>query len=131
MNPLDQSIQHWEQLLTIAQKQLGQPITRVAINMKFKFGDSEFSAATSDCAMCRASGFRCDDCLVYMETWEDGCKGTPYAILVDILDGDTPKIVTERIVQVINDEVNFLKSLKGKYDAEKNTDWCWWPWPQE
>lgn len=121
LKALERSIKHWEELLTIANKELGKPIERITLSSKFRFGKSLFDISGKKCALCNVHyEYLCNGCPVYEKVYETICSGTPWEEVHDFLWNTSDKSkVTKKLVKLVEKEVKFLKSLRPPKKAAK------------
>ena len=90
--PLEQSIIHWETNLQHAKE--GHP--------------ARITYGVLSCPLCKANP-SCESCPVMIQTDMSRCNGTPYGAVAKLLESGDPD--QEALVQAVQAEVNFLKSL--------------------
>lgn len=116
---LNQSIAHWERLLEIAKKEKGKVLG--IDSGEWMFGKSVFDISPGECALCEVYGDTlCKKCPVFKKTGYGLCYSTPYITLTDALEEElhlhSSKVtktskVTKKIVEIVEAELDFLKSL--------------------
>lgn len=107
--PLQKSIKKYEKIVSILMLNIGKSYSfsegdfSVDGKLLFKFGGSY-------CDLCK--NYSCYRCPVYYKTNETMCCGTPYDKILEYRNNHPTGIITQKVIDLFIDELNFLRTLK-------------------
>lgn len=109
LTPLQKSIKKYEKIVSILMLNRGKSYSfsegdfSVDGKLLFKFGGSY-------CDLCK--NYSCYRCPVYYKTNETMCCGTPYDKILEYRHNHPTGIITQKVIDLFIDELNFLRTLK-------------------
>jgi hypothetical protein len=114
---LNATILRWRGLLKIAKEAKGKEVFVLEL-YKFRLGRRYILLGTQVCPLCKEfySSY-CQGCPIYTRTHQHGCTLTPYYKVISSLRDCS--VVTDDLIDAIQEEVEFLESLTTK---ERNTN---------